>query len=654
MQSSSAPTTSSQHRVPYRAARHFIVLSALVTVFASLARTFEVALPGEPFAATRFFYLVGALLLPGVFMLFPSFPRAVGMSGKTRRILHALDWLLAGLTFVVLGACYVFAARIDGEGWEFAPPGTAGVMAIVAWLLLMEIGRRCGGWSVLIVTGCFSIYPLAAEQMPALLDGLSYSFVGTVSFHLYGAEGFQGIPMRAFADWAIGYLLFGAVLQWTGGGTFFLDLTFALLGRVRGGPAKVSILASGLMGSVSGSVVSNVLTTGALTVPAMRRSGFTPHYAAGVEACASTGGVLMPPIMGAAAFVMARYLNVPYTDVALAALIPSLLYFYGLFVQIDAYAARHGLLGIRERRFAGLARTVFQGWHFLAVFGVLVGCLLGANLHREAPYIASAALLLLALLRGQPRAYIAKLGALLLETGIQLIELAGILAPVGVIIGALMMTGMVGNLTYDMVSVAGSNLGLLLIFGALTAFVLGIGMTVVAAYTFLAVTLAPILIAVGVDPMAAHMFILYWGMLSYITPPVAIGAFAAAGLAGANPMRTGFEAMRLGTVIYFIPFFFVLNPNLLLSGPLDETIRDLALSLAGITALAAGLQGFVLGIGKFSTKTLGAAGRSSLIAGGLLLALPGASPSVLAAATVLVAAGCLMASRGNGTPKPRP
>jgi len=631
--------------VPHRAARYLIVTSALVTVIASLARTFEVALPGDPLAATRFFYLVGALLLPGVFMLFPTLAHTAGAKGWGWRSLHALDWVLAVVTFVVFGACYGLAARIDGEGWEFAPPGAAGVVAIVAWLLLMEIGRRCGGWSVLIVTVCFSIYPLVAEQMPALLDGLSYSFTGTVSFHLYSAEGFQGIPMRAFADWAIGYLLFGAVLQWTGGGAFFLDLTFALLGRVRGGPAKVSILASGLMGSVSGSVVSNVLTTGALTVPAMRRSGFTPHYAAGVEACASTGGVLMPPIMGAAAFVMARYLNVPYTDVALAALIPSLLYFYGLFVQIDAYAARHGLLGIRERRFTGLARTVLQGWHFLAAFGVLIGSLLGANLHREAPYIAAGALFLLAMLRDQPRAYIGRLGALLLETGVQLIELAGILAPVGVIIGALMMTGMVGNLTYDMVSVAGSNLGLLLVFGALTAFVLGIGMTVVAAYTFLAVTLAPVLIAVGVEPMAAHLFILYWGMLSYITPPVAIGAFAAAGLAGAHPMRTGFEAMRLGTVIYFIPFFFVLNPNMLLGGSPFETVRDLALSLAGITALAGGLQGYVLGLGALSASARGVVGRASLVAGGLLLALPGASVLVLAGATVLVAAGCLVAQR---------
>ena len=599
-------------------ARRLVAAAAMLAMVAAAARAFGVQGPGNLLAATHFFYLVAALLLPGVFLVFPA------RAGRSENGPGVLDWTLAGATFMVFAACFVCAEAVDGDGWEFDPPSFAVGLALLAWPLLMEVGRRTGGMSLLVVTLVLSLYPTVADQVPALIDGLAFSFTETLAFFLFSAEGFQGIPMRAFADWAIGYLVFGAVLQRTGGAAFFLELTFALLGRVRGGPAKVAILASGMMGSISGSVVSNVLTTGAVTVPAMRRGGFPAQYAAGVEACASTGGVLMPPIMGAAAFVMARYLNVSYADIALAAIIPSALYFFGLFMQIDAYAARHGLTGVTGSRIPGIARTLSFGWHYVLSFAVLVWLLLGLHWHQQAPYIAGALLFVLAALRrGEGTALsLSNLQAFAVEAGVQLIELIGVLAPVGVIVGALMLTGVVGNFTYDMVAVAGSNVLALLILGAATSFVLGIGMTVVAAYTFLAVTLAPILIRVGIEPLAAHMFILYWGMLSYITPPVALGAFAAAGLAGAHPMRTAFEAMRLGSIIYFIPFFFVLSPTLLGLGSWSATAIDLGTAVLGIIVIAGGLQGYLVGFGQFGQGLRPLLARAATVLGGALLALP--------------------------------
>ncbi|MGL6249827.1 MAG: TRAP transporter permease, partial [Billgrantia desiderata] len=334
-----------------------------------------------------------------------------------------------------------------------------------------------------------------------------------------------------------------------------------------GGPAKVSIFSSGLMGSMSGSVISNVLTTGVLSIPAMRRIGMGRSFSGGVEACASTGGVLMPPVMGATAFVMAMFLDVPYAAVALAAVIPSILYFLGLFIQIDAYAARHDIKGLPAAELPSLVQTLKQGWYFIFVFALLVWMLLVMQREAVAPFYATALLLLLNQCSRRNRWGWRELGESLSSAAKLFAELVAILAGVGMLVGALSMTGLSGTIANDFIHIAGGSMPLLLIMGALTSFVLGIGMTVTAAYIFLAVALAPALIqGGGLDPMAVHMFILYWGMLSFITPPVALGAFAAATVAGARPMATGLQAMRLGSVIYFIPFLFVLNPALIMQG----------------------------------------------------------------------------------------
>jgi TRAP transporter 4TM/12TM fusion protein len=377
------------------------------------------------------------------------------------------------------------------------------------------------------------------------------------------------------------------------------------------------------MGSVSGSVVSNVLTTGVVTIPAMKRTGFAPAYAGGVEACASTGGVLMPPIMGATAFVMASFLGVPYTTVVLAAIVPSLLYYFGLFVQIDGYAARRGLRGLPRAELPSVRGTLADGWQYLFVFVLLVWMLMVLQQEALAPFYATGLLLVINQLWPRHRLNWRRLGTLIENVSRSLAELAALLAGVGLIIGALSVTGLAGTLANDLVYLAGNNVYVLLVMGALTSFVFGMGMTITACYIFLAIVLAPPLVAAGFDKVAVHLFMMYWGMVSFITPPVALASFVAAGLAGAAPLKVGLQSMRLGSTMYFVPFFFVLNPSLILRGePLDILIV-VATAAIGIWLIGSALEGYMAGFGQLGDGSAGWAARLLLLAAGLAMALPG-------------------------------
>jgi len=528
----------------------------------------------------QYLYAVVALLLPQVYVHWPAH------RGAPRDRVPWYDVALFAGSLLVSAYFLANGQRIIDEGWEYAAPAHAAYASGVFWLLVLEAARRAGGTPIFVIITVISLYPLYADWVPGPIAGLSATLEETAIFHAMSSESVLGIPMRAFANLVIGFLLFGVALQHTGGGRFFINLAFALLGHVRGGPAKVAIFASGLMGSMSGSVVTNVLTTGVMTIPAMQRTGFTRGYAAGVETCASTGGVLMPPIMGATAFVMATFLEVPYVDIAIAAVIPSVLYFLGLFVQIDGYAARKGLAGLPREELPSVRATLKEGWYFVAVFVLLVWLLVYLKRESIAPFYATALLVGVNQLFPYHRWSWADFLEFLAATGRLFAELAAVLAGVGLIVGALAVTGMSGTIANDLIFLAGGSTVVLLLMGALTSFILGIGMTVTAAYIFLAIALAPALVRGGLDPMAVHLFILYWGMLSYITPPVALGAYAAATVAQANPMATGFTAMKLGTVIYFIPFFFVLEPALILQGARGEILVVTATVLTGVVLIA--------------------------------------------------------------------
>lgn len=572
---------------------------------------------------TEYFYLLIVLMLPFTFLIFPS-------SGKAP--LDRVPWYDVALFIATFGSgiYLMFHIRAAAElGWEFTGAPTHVIAAgLVMWFVLMEALRRTGGWSLLLSVLPFTLYPLIAEsRWLGPLRGTQSTLEQATAYHVLSTESLLGIPIQAFAETVIGFLVFGTALMMTGAGKFFINLAFALCGTFRGGAAKVGIFASALLGMMSGSIVSNVLTAGTMTIPTMKRTGFSPSYAGAIEACASTGAVLAPPVMGATAFVIAQYLNVSYAEVALAAIIPAALYYIGLFMQVDAYAARHSLKGLKREELPRLWDTVRAGWYYAFVIALLVIMLLHFKRESHAPFYATALLLVLNQLFSSEKRWTPRTIINFLEVnGRTFVELIGILAGCGLLIGAFSMTGVVSSLANDLLAIAGDNALLLLAMCAITSLILGLGLTTTACYIFLAILVAPALEKLGLNKMAVHIFIFYWGMLSSITPPVAIASFAAAGIAGAPPMKTGWESMRVGSIIYFIPFFFVMAPSLVLQGPNAYVEGSLLAMKAAIGTLfiCGGIQGYQAGIGDLrSTGPLEWPLRFLLIVGGMLLAVPG-------------------------------
>ena len=608
-----------RNRASNNISNYILRFAAILSSFLSIYMLFGVGnfLNTYVLLDTEYLYAMIALLLPLPFIVYHPTPR------RGNKI-PWYDIIFAASTFIIASYFCYSGSLILEEGWEYLAPTYAKIMAFILWGLVLEASRRAGGNAIFIICLIISIYPAISTFLPGFLSAPAQPWDTTATFHIFGTESIMGIPMTAFATLVVGFLIFGVALQHTGGGSFFLNLAFALLGTRRGGPAKVSIFSSGLMGSMSGSVITNVLTTGVLSIPAMKKTGFKSSYAAGVEACASTGGVLMPPVMGATAFVMATFLEVPYSEIIIAAAFPSILYYFGLFMQIDAYAARNHLKGLPAKELPSIKKVLKEGWYFVFVFIMLILMLLYMQREAQAPYYATATLLIINQIVKIHRWNFKKFLHFIESVGRLFAELAGILVAIGLIIGSLTFTGKIGTITYALVDFAGDSIIILLIMGALTSFILGIGMTVTAAYLFLAVTLAPALTGSGLDKVAVHLFMLYWGMISFITPPVAIGAFAAASVAGANGIRTGVEAMKLGSVIYFIPFFFVLNPALIGRGSVLEIFTVFFSAIAGIILISSSLQGYLVGIGNLkNSRYLEWPIRIMLGFSGILMALPG-------------------------------
>ena len=510
--------------------RWIFILFSLIGIFVAIYQLFHFSFLGV-MVGDAYYYLLIALFLPLLFLISPI---------KKNLIHQKVPWydlLFALLSFI--GPVYLFlnAYKIIQDGWEIVPPIQTYVLGLVLMIMVLEAARRAGGLSFALICLFFTTYALYAQHMPGLLEGYGCGVRRLVGFFTMGTEGVTGLPMKVVGNILIGYMVFAVALQATGGGKFFLDLATSLLGSLRGGPAKMSIVASGFFGSISGSSISNVLTTGALTIPTMKRTGYPPHYAGAIEAAASTGGVLMPPIMGVTAFVMAEFLAVPYSTICIAAVVPSLLYFGGLFLQIDAYAAKAGLKGLPKEELPSFKTTIGAGWFYMASLIFLIWALLYLHWETLAPFWASLILLIACNLRKETRLNWKRLVAFVESVGKVLTELVALLCAIGSIIGALSLTGVAHSFSSEIIALAGGSITLLLILGALTSFILGMGMTITACYVFLALILAPALVKSGLYPLSVHLFIMYWGMASYITPPVALSAFAGAGLAGANPMK---------------------------------------------------------------------------------------------------------------------
>lgn len=598
--------------------RTVFVILTLAAVLLSVNQLFNLQLFGLVVLDNRYLYSLAGIFLCLTYIVFP-----LRGKGDAQGAVPWYDILLGALSLAVAGYFVWTGEEALSSGWEYAAPQTAMILSFVFWVLILEATRRTGGTIIFAIVLLFSLYPAFADKVPGPISGYPLPLEDTIAFHIISSESSFGIPMRAFGELVVGFIVFGAALQQTGGGRFFNDLALALVGQFRGGAAKVAIFASGFMGSMSGSVISNVLTTGVVSIPAMRRTGFSRSYAAGTEACASTGGVLMPPVMGTTAFVMASFLGIPYIDIALAAALPSMLYYFGLFVQLDSYAARRGLKGLERAEVPSLRETFREGWQYLFVFAVLIFVMVVFRQETLAPFYATGLLLIINQIFPRTRLSIDGFLKLIQAIGRSLAELVSVLLGVGLIVGAFSATGLAGTLVNDLLFIAGDATIVLLIMGAITSFIFGMGMTVTACYIFLAIVLAPALTQAGMNPLAVHLFIMYWGMVSFITPPVALGAFAAATIAGTGPIKAGLAAMRLGSVIYFVPFFFVLNPALIGQGTTGEVLLVLATAFPGVWMIASATQGYLAFFGSFGDGWASLVNRALLFVGGILLIFPG-------------------------------
>ncbi len=592
--------------------RLLAISSSCAGIFSTIIYLFHIGVSiwGGIIVGTAYLHLILSFFLPLVFLYFPA---AAHFKGKV----YWHDLLLSLFCFISAFYFFLSGQKILFQGWEVSPPPIPLVFGTILWVLVLEAIRRVVGQILFGIVLIFSIYPLFGEYMPGLLFSKSFSFPRLVGYYAMGPEGIIGLPTHVLGNLFIGFIFFGVALTSTGAAKFFLDLALSFLGKVRGGTAKVAVVSSAMVGSISGSVITNVITTGSFTIPAMKKTGYPNHYAAAIETCASTGGVLMPPIMGAAAFVMASILNISYAEVVLAAIIPSLLYYFGLFVQVDSYAAKVGLKGLPDNNLPSLSQTMKNGWFYFLSFGLLCYILFFLRREAQAPFWAAAVVLFFAMLKKETRLNFKSLIDFLEGVGRTIAEITGILAAIGLMIASLLITGIAQTLSSEIIALAKGNATLLVCLGAMASFILGMGLTITACYLLLAVLLAPALVKSGLNPLAVHLFLMYCGMLSFITPPVAIGAYAAASIAGANPMRTGFQAMRLGVILFIVPFFFVFQPAFVLQGNLWEILKVLATGFLGVFLLASGIEGYIIFGGH-----LGFLKRSLIIISGALLLTP--------------------------------
>ena len=520
-------------------------------------------------------------------------------------------------------------------------PTDAVVAGSVLTLLLLEALRRATGRALPIIILVFILYAVFADLVPWRLEGRATDWGKLVAYLTVDVNGMLGVPIKIGTTIVVTFILFGSLLTATGGSRFFTELALLGMGRYRGGSAKIAVAASALFGSISGSAVANVVATGVITIPMIKKAGYAPHQAGAIEAVASTGGQLMPPVMGAAAFLMAEFLQIPYSEVVLAALVPALLYYTALFIQADLEAARVGITRVPEADIPR-AREVLPGLHFVLPFVVLIVGLFAFNIQPEEAVLWSAVLLVVLSLAFGYRGERPRVRALLdavRSTGIGVIEIILITAGAGFVIGALSISGLGFNLTLALVQIGGGNLIVLLLLAAVVCIVLGMGLPTAGVYVLLAALVAPAMVEVGVVPIAAHLYVMYFGMMSMITPPVAIAAFAAASIARADPMRTGWEACRFGWSAFVVPFLFVLSPTLLLIGPADAVALAIVTAVLGIWLVSIAMIGYFM-------RPMGAALRAVFGFSGLMALIPaGAFPGAAITDVVGAVLGAVLIGR---------
>jgi TRAP transporter 4TM/12TM fusion protein len=522
----------------------------------------------------------------------------------------------AGFLAIALGAQLYTLVSLD----RFVDPGYSVTTAdvVVGTLLIaavLEAARRTVGWGLTLTAMFFLLQTWQADKFVSLLYGPPNSWTSMVESFFGKEEGLYGIPVGIMSSVLILFIIFAAFLSMTGIGDFFVRLATALAGRMTGGPAKVSVFSSALLGTISGSGVANVMMDGVFTIPMMKRIGYTATFAAAVEAVASIGGQIMPPIMAAAAFIMSDFVGVPFRQVALAATIPAVLYFFCVFVTVHFEARRLGLRKVPREEMPDLRATLRQDGYLLLPLVALIWYLYQGFSEEMSALMAVGTTFLISFVRRR-----SALGPVRLlkafESGAQAgVTVAMAVAAAGLIIGCLFLSGIGMKFSYMLMTLSGGQLWVALIYTTFAAILLGLSLPTTAVYLTLAIIVAPGLVQMGVPKMAAHMFIFYMGVTSDLTPPTCLSPFAAAAIAGSPPMATAWQAMRLGAVLFIVPFMFVYSPELLMMGSWPEILFAFARAGLGIFCLAAGLQGWLRCRATGLDRTL-------LLAAGVLFVVP--------------------------------
>jgi TRAP transporter 4TM/12TM fusion protein len=521
------------------------------------------------------------------FLLFPA---------RTDRTPDRIPWSdlgLAALSLACLGYVFVYYDYVTTR-FPTAHPLSPADMVVggVATLLVIEATRRTLGAALAVLALAFIGYGVAGPWLPGVLRhrGLSWEILIDQTF--FTSEGIFGIPLGVAGSYVILFIVFGAFLEKSGAGQFFMNFANAIAGGSRGGPGKVAVVSSSLFGTISGSAVANVMVDGWLTIPMMKRTGFKPEAAAAIEAVASTGGQIMPPVMGAASFVMAEFLGVPYSHIMLAAVIPALFYYGALFAAIHFNAARSGLQGIPRAELPDLRVILKRQGHLLVPVVVIFALLLEGFTATYAAIIATASVLVVSWLRAETRVTLPKAIEALRDGAYQTVPVAMATAAAGIMIGIILQTGLAIRFTSFLVDMAGGALIVALLITMVAAVILGTALPTTPAYIMLAALLIPALIKLGVPPLAAHMFAFYFGCLSSVTPPECLAVYAAASISRCSVWGAGWQAVKFAAAGFIVPFFFVYSPALLFQGPWADIVRAAITGTIGVIALAAALEGY--------------------------------------------------------------
>ena len=513
---------------------------------------------------------------------------------RDRSQFAASDIVLAICAIVVaiyLVAVYGTAAR-NSVGTPFVPIGVA-FAATAGSAMIMELTRRVAGLALVIITGVFLLYTFTAHLMPGIL-AVTNAYTWQRFFgHVYSDAGILGPTTAVSSTYIILFIIFAAFLQASKVGDYFVNFAFAAAGRARGGPAKVAIFASGLMGMINGTSAGNVVATGSLTIPLMKKVGYHRKTAGAIEAAASTGGQIMPPIMGAGAFIMAEITGIPYTEIAIAAIIPAVLYFVSIYFMVDFEAAKLGMRGMREDELPKFNKLVRQIYLFIPIVILIVALFMCYSVIR-AGTLATVAAAVVSWLTPHRMGLRSILKAFELA-GIMSIQIIAVCACAGIIVGVISLTGVGARFSALLLDLAGVSQLLALFFAMCIAILLGMGMPTTAAYAVAASVVAPGLVQLGIPTLTAHFFVFYFAVLSAITPPVALASYAAAGISGSNPMETSVTSFKIGIAAFIVPFMFFYNSAILMDGSWVEVTRAALTAIFGVFLLSSGVQGWFMG-----------------------------------------------------------